>query len=128
MPLQSFVLYSAIGILAGILSGMFGIGGGLVIIPALIYVGGYSQLSATGTSLAVLLPPIGVFATMEYYRRGYVNIKAAMVIALFLLLASWLGARFTRKINEFYLRIGFGGMLTIVGLLIVISSLRKIKG
>ena len=128
MSMQSILLYCIIGVVAGVLSGLFGIGGGLVIIPALIYFAGYSQLEATGTSLAVLLPPIGVMATVEYYRRGFVNLKAALLIAVCLMLASWAGARFTRKINELYIRIGFGGMLTIVGVIIVLSSLKKMKG
>lgn len=128
MTIQSMILFVSIGITAGLLSGVFGIGGGLIIIPALIYFAGFSQFEATGTSLAVLLPPIGVMATLEYNRRGFVNIKAALIIAVCLMFASWVGARFTRKINELYIRIGFGGMLSIIGILIVVSSLRKVKG
>jgi len=128
MTIQSILLFCTIGVTAGLLSGVFGIGGGLIIIPALIYFAGFSQFEATGTSLAVLLPPIGIMASMEYYRRGFVNLKAALIIALCLMLASWVGARFTRKINEMYIRIGFGGMLSLIGIFIVISSLRKVKG
>ena len=126
MTIQSIVIYIIIGIVAGISSGVFGIGGGLIIIPALVYVAGYSQLSATGTSLAVLLPPIGIAATIEYYRRGHVNLKAAIIIALCLMLASWAGARITRKFNDLYLQLAFGIFLSTIGCYIVVSTLRKI--
>lgn len=128
MTIQQLCIYVGIGVLAGILSGLFGIGGGLVIIPSLIYFAGYSQFQATGTSLAVLLPPIGVMATLEYYKRGYVDIKAALIIAVCLMLAAWVGAKMTRKLNEQYIRLAFGGLLSAVGLLIFVTSLRKIKG
>ncbi|MBN1577959.1 MAG: sulfite exporter TauE/SafE family protein [Chitinispirillaceae bacterium] len=127
MTVQSIVLYMAIGIIAGIASGMFGIGGGFIIIPALVYAAGYSQFTATGTSLAVLLPPIGLAATIEYWRRGHVNFQAAFIIALCMLFASWAGAWFTRKLNGLHLRFGFGIFLTAVGLYIAVSTLRKIR-
>lgn len=78
MAQPSFILLFAIGLFAGVLSGMFGIGGGVVIVPALIYVAGFRQHVATGTSLAVLLPPIGIAAAFEYYRNGRVDVRAAM--------------------------------------------------
>lgn len=128
MTIQAVALYVGIGVFAGISAGLFGIGGGLVIIPALIYLAGYSQLTATGTSLAVLLPPIGLVATIEYYRRGYVNLKAAMIIAVSLMIASWFGARFTRRFNELYLRLGFGIFLASIGGYMIVSTLRKLRG
>lgn len=75
---STVMLYIAIGLVAGMLSGVFGIGGGVVIVPALIYLAGFSQHRATGTSLAVLLPPIGLAGMWEYYRHGNVNVRAAM--------------------------------------------------
>jgi hypothetical protein len=66
--------FTAIGVVGGVMGGFFGVGGGIVIVPALIYMAGFSQHQATGTSLAVLLPPIGLGAAMEYYRHGNVNV------------------------------------------------------
>ena len=128
MTPQQILLYTGIGVFAGISAGFFGIGGGLVIIPALIYFAGYSQLSATGTSLAVLLPPIGLAATYEYYRRGHVNLQAALIIAVSLMLASWFGARITRKFNELYLRLGFAIFLVSIGVYMIVSTIRKLRG
>lgn len=128
MTIQQLLLYCAIGAFAGVSSGLFGIGGGLVIIPALIYVAGYSQLAATGTSLAILLPPIGLAATMEYYRRGQVNFPAALTIAASMMLAAWAGARITRRFNEHYLRLSFGILLVSIGVYMVITTIRKLRG
>jgi uncharacterized membrane protein YfcA len=79
MPESSTLLFISIGLAAGILSGIFGIGGGVVIVPALIYLGGFTQHRTTGTSLAVLLPPIGIGAMWEYYRHDNVNVRAAII-------------------------------------------------
>jgi uncharacterized protein len=128
MSPQQILVYIGIGGFAGFSAGFFGIGGGLVILPALIYFAGYSQLTATGTSLAVLLPPIGLAATYEYYRRGHVNFKAALIIAASLMLASWFGARITRKFNELYLRLGFAVFLVSIGGYMIVSTIRKLLG
>jgi len=71
----NIILFIAIGLAAGVLSGMFGIGGGIIIVPTLIYLCGFDQLKAQGTSLAILLPPVGILAFISYYKRGQVNIK-----------------------------------------------------
>ncbi len=71
-----------IGLLGGFAAGLFGVGGGIVIVPALIYWAGFTQHKATGTSLAVLLPPIGLAAALEYYRHGNVDIRAAVILAI----------------------------------------------
>ena len=68
------ILFIAIGLMAGVLSGVFGIGGGVIIVPALMYLCGFSQLKAQGTSLAILLPPAGILAFISYYKRGQVNV------------------------------------------------------
>ena len=65
----NIILFILIGLIAGILSGFLGIGGGVIIVPALIYICGFSQLKAQGTSLAILLPPVGILAFIEYYKR-----------------------------------------------------------
>ena len=79
--MPSSVLFLVIGLVGGIASGLFGVGGGIVIVPALIYWAGFTQHMATGTSLAVLLPPIGLAATIEYYRHDNVDFGAALIIA-----------------------------------------------
>ncbi len=114
-----------IGVIAGILSGIFGIGGGVIIVPALIYILGFSQHQATGTSLAVLLPPIGLAAVLEYYRHGHVDLKAALIIALSALLGAWLGAILANKLSDAVLRLGFGIFVVTIGFYIIYGATKK---
>jgi uncharacterized membrane protein YfcA len=115
-------LFALIGLAAGLIAGFFGLGGGLIIVPALIYLAGFSQLTATGTSLAILLPPVGLAAVIEYYRRGHVNLKAAAIIAVCLFFAAWLSSHLAQKVNAVYLRLAFGVFIIVVGSYIVYTS------
>jgi uncharacterized protein len=120
------LLYVCIGIAAGILSGLFGIGGGLVIVPALMLCAGFSQLMATGTSLAVLLMPVGFAAVISYNRNGNVNIKAALIIAASLFIAAAVSSCFAQKINPSSLRIAFGIVMIIIGCYVIVTGIHRI--
>ena len=104
-----------IGLSAGVLSGLFGIGGGILIVPALMYGLGFSQKLATGTSLAILLPPVGIAAVMEYYRQGAVDMKAAMIIAVMVVVGSWFGSKFSVVIDPVTMKLLFGIFLILLG-------------
>lgn len=123
---SSSVTFIAIGLVAGLLSGVFGIGGGVVIVPALIYLAGFSQHRATGTSLAVLLPPIGFAATWEYYRHGHVNVRAAMIIAAAVFIGGWFGAVAANRTSGPYLRLAFGIFVVVLGLYLVAGASRRL--
>lgn len=82
-----------VGVIAGIASGMFGIGGGLIIVPGLVFFAKMKDLEAIGTSLAALVPPAGLLGAIEYYRNGYVNVRYALVIAACLMVGAYFGAR-----------------------------------
>lgn len=84
-----------IGLVAGVLSGMFGIGGGLIIVPALIFLMKMKEFEALGTSLAALIPPVGLLGAFEYYRNGHINVKYAVLIAGGLFVGAYFGARIT---------------------------------
>lgn len=127
MPQPPLVLLVGIGAIAGLLSGVFGIGGGVVIVPALIYLAGFNQHLATGTSLAILLPPVGAAAALEYYRHGNVNIRAAIIIALALLMTGWAGAALANRIAGPYLRLAFGLFVTVLGLSLVYGALQRLR-
>lgn len=96
-----------IGILAGVLSGLVGIGGGVLIVPALVYFIGFNQKMAQGTSLAVLLPPSGALAFWQYYRTGNVDLKMAALIFVGLLVGGGLGGRWAQQLSSTDLRKGF---------------------
>jgi uncharacterized membrane protein YfcA len=96
-----------LGILAGILAGMVGIGGGLVIVPVLVYVFHMDQHTAQGTSLAILLPPSGLFAFLIYYKAGHVDLKMAALIVVGLFLGGYFGGGWAQQISGPILRKGF---------------------
>jgi uncharacterized membrane protein YfcA len=126
MPDSSPVLLVIIGLAAGLLAGIFGIGGGVVIVPALIYLAGFTQHRATGTSLAVLLPPIGLAAMWEYYRHDNVNVPAAMVIAAAVFVGGWLGAIVANRVSGPYLRLAFGVFVVVLGVSLIIGAFRRL--
>ena len=113
-----------IGLSAGLLSGIFGIGGGILIVPALMYLLGFSQKLATGTSLAILLPPVGIAAVWEYYKHGNVDLRAALIIALMVLLGSWLGARVATQLDAKILKTLFGVFLVILGGYVIFDAFK----
>jgi uncharacterized membrane protein YfcA len=121
----SLWLYIILGLAAGTLSGFFGIGGGLIIVPALVYFAGYTQQMATGTSLAILLPPVGLAAVLVYYNNGQVNLKAAAIIAACLFLAAWASAHIASRLNQFHLRLAFGAMMIGMGIFMILNTWTK---
>jgi uncharacterized membrane protein YfcA len=126
MPDPSFSLVVLIGMAAGVLSGVFGIGGGVIIVPALVYLAGFRQHPATGTSLAVLLPPIGIGATWEYYRNGNVNLRVAMIMAVAVFAGGWVGALIANRMSGPYLRLAFGVFVVILGVSLIFGASRRL--
>lgn len=105
-----------LGTLAGIVSGLIGIGGGVLITPALIFLFKFSQHQAQGTTLALLVPPIGLLAAWTYYQQGYVDLKAAVLICLGFFLGGLLGAKFAVSVPDHILEKIFGTTLIAIGL------------
>ena len=104
-----------IGLSAGMSSGLFGIGGGVLIVPALVYLLDFPMHRAIGTSLAVLLPPIGAAAVYAYYRAGHIDWQAAVILAGTVFIGAWLGAMVATNLNENWLRNLFGVFLIALG-------------
>lgn len=105
-----------IGIAAGILAGLVGVGGGIIIVPALVYFFGMDQHTAQGTSLAVLLPPTGLFAFLRYYHSGHVDLKMATLIVVGLLIGGWVGGGWAQQISGPALRKGFAVFMAVAAL------------
>ena len=122
----TWLTFVEIGIAGGIISGLFGVGGGIVIVPALIYWAKFSQHKATGTSLAVLLPPIGLAATIEYYRHGNVDVKAAAILAVTMFFGAGLGAYAANKIAGPHLRLFFGLFVTGLGVYLIWNACKRL--
>jgi uncharacterized membrane protein YfcA len=121
-----WLVFVIIGVLGGIAAGLFGVGGGIIIVPALIYWAGFSQHLATGTSLAVLLPPIGLAAALEYYRHGNVNVRAAVILAATMFLGSWVGAFVANRMQGPHLRLLFGLFVSGLGAYLVYGACRRL--
>jgi hypothetical protein len=126
MSEPSVLLLLLIGGVSGIASGLFGIGGGVLIVPGLVYLAGFSQHRAIGTSLAVLLPPVGLAATIEYYRHGNVDLRAAMIVAAALFAGGWVGAVFGNSIGGPYLRLAFGIFVVGLGVYLVYGAFHRL--
>ena len=108
------LFYLATGAIAGVLSGIFGIGGGLVIVPALIFFAKMGQKTAVGTSLGALLLPVGALGVYAYWRAGHLDMKAALWIALGMFVGAYGGATLAQTISEGSLKRAFAVMLLIV--------------
>jgi hypothetical protein len=106
----------AIGVTAGILAGMVGVGGGIIIVPALLYFFKMDQHTAQGTSLAVLLPPTGLFAFLRYYKTGHVDVGIALVMIVGVLLGGYLGGGWAQEVSGSALRKGFAVFMFVVAL------------
>ena len=120
MNVTTIIILLIIGILAGILSGMVGVGGGIIIVPALVYILGMSQHGAQGTSLALMLPPIGILAAMNYYKAGALNIKYALIISLAFIIGGYIGS----KISITY--ISEENMKKVFGIVMLIASVKLV--
>ena len=124
--MTTLLIYMAIGLAGGITGGLFGVGGGIVIVPMLIYWAGFSQHKATGTSLAVLLPPVGLAAVLEYYRNGSVDVRAGLVIASTMFIGLWLGALVANRVKGPHLRLAFGVFVVLMGLYLIHGACRRL--
>ncbi len=122
MSTSMLLILIVIGIITGVMSGMLGIGGAIIMIPALVFFMGFSQQTAQGTSLAVMLPPIGIIATYNYYKAGQVNMKFAMILAACFLVGSYFGSRYALTLPQATLKKIFGILLLLVAAKMLLSK------
>jgi uncharacterized membrane protein YfcA len=100
MNAETIMLLVIIGFAAGILSGLVGIGGGIIIVPALIFILGFTQQQAQGTSLGLLLLPVGILAVINYYNKGYIDVKVVGVMSLAFVLGGWVGSKLALQLSQ----------------------------
>lgn len=113
---MNYMLYVALGLLAGIASGFLGIGGGTILIPAFVFLLGMTQHQAQGTTLALMVPPIGLLAAWKYYTQGNVKLSVAAFVCLGFFIGGLVGAQFVQKIPDLILKRIFSIFLMIVAL------------
>ena len=122
MNTSSPLLFVLLGLFVGVLSGLIGVGGGIVLVPILVIFFGFSQHMAQGTSTAMLLPPIGILAAWTYYKNGMVDIRAAAFICAGFVLGGLFGAKLAVALPKEVLRRVFGGVLLGVSLKMILGK------
>lgn len=121
MTVNEIIILGIVGILAGIVAGTLGVGGGIIIVPALVFILGFTQHHAQGTSLAVLLFPVGILAVINYHKEGFVNYKFAAILIIAFIIGSYFGSLIALNINDRILK-------KIFGVLMIIAALKMIFG
>jgi hypothetical protein len=117
-----WVLYLILGAIAGIAGGFFGIGGGTILIPALVYLFDLTQHQAQGTTLAIMVPPIGLLAALKYYIEGNVRLSMAIFICIGFFIGGLVGAQFAHKISDPILKKLFGFFLLAISLKMILGK------
>jgi uncharacterized membrane protein YfcA len=122
MEIHNFILLCLTGILAGVIAGGMGVGGGILIVPVLVFLFGMTQHEAQGTSLAVLLPPVSILALISYHKKGFVNYKFAAILIVTFIIGSYLGGLFAVNLPEKELKRIFGVLLLLAGIKMIFEK------
>jgi uncharacterized membrane protein YfcA len=122
MSISMLMILIGIGLITGVMAGMLGIGGAIIMIPALVFFMGFSQQMAQGTSIAVMLPPVGILAAYNYYKAGHVDIKFALILAGTFLIGSYFGSRYALTLPQAALKKIFGILLLLVAAKMLLSK------
>ena len=116
------ILLGVLGAFSGVFAGFFGIGGAVIVIPALVYLFGFNQQTAQGTSLAMLLPPIGLLAAWRYWKAGHVDLTAAVILAACFFVFAAVGAHFAVQLPQHLMKRLFGGALAAIGIFMLVTG------
>ncbi|HOI50617.1 MAG TPA: sulfite exporter TauE/SafE family protein [Prolixibacteraceae bacterium] len=122
MSITELLILVAVGLLSGVLAGLLGVGGGIIIIPALVFILGLSQHQAQGTSLAFMLPPVGILAVWNYHKAGYINWQFALVLAITFFIGAYFGSRFVMQIPDRVLKKIFGILMLFFAFKLIFSK------
>jgi uncharacterized membrane protein YfcA len=114
--MNSIYILLLVGLVAGLLSGLVGIGGGIIIVPVLVYFLNYNQQQAQGTTLFMFLLPIGILGVMNYYKAGYVEYKTALIIASTFIIGSYFGSKFAISLDQKTVKQLFGVIIVLLGI------------
>jgi uncharacterized membrane protein YfcA len=119
---MNIALYLLLGLLAGVLSGLLGIGGGIIVVPVLVLLFGFSHHLAQGTTLAMMVPPIGLLAAWAYYSEGFVDFKVAGLMCIGFFIGGFFGAKFATALPETILSRIFGVAMLIVSVKMIVGK------
>ena len=127
MTNSTLLILLSIGLGAGMLSGFVGVGGGVVIVPALVFLLGLSQHEAQGTSLFVLVMPVVFLALTNYWKTGNVNWKYGLIIAIAFIIGGFFGSKLSLKLSPQIVKLAFGLLMAYVSFQLIFSSIQEIK-
>lgn len=127
MDTQTILILVVIGILAGILSGFVGIGGGVIIVPALVYALSMTQHEAQGTSLFILLLPVGILAVNNYWRTGNINWKFGLIVAITFVIGGYIGSKIALRISPAVVKLIFGVLMAYVSFRMILSGYNSLS-
>ena len=115
MSINTIMILVIVGLLAGFISGSLGVGGGIIVVPALVFFLGFTQHQAQGISLGMMLAPIGLLAFINYYKEGYTNLKFSLLLLVAFFIGSYLGSRMAVQLPAATLKKIFGGLMLVAG-------------
>lgn len=116
MDIQMILILVAVGICAGMLSGLVGVGGGIIIVPALVFFLGFTQKMAQGTSLGILLLPVGILGVVQYYKQGYIDMRVVVIISLAFLFGSYFGSKIALSLPQETVKKIFAALMIIIAI------------
>jgi hypothetical protein len=116
MDINTILILIIIGFATGILGGMVGVGGGVILVPALVFILGFSQLDAQGTSLALIMFPVGLLAVIQYYKQGHVNFNIVFLLAIGFVIGSFLGSKISMSIPQQTVRRIFATLMLVIAI------------
>ena len=122
MAVSQIIILIVVGLAAGLLGGTLGVGGGVIVIPALILIFGFSQHSAQGTAMAFMLPPVTLLATINYWKNGYVDWKVALILSAMFFIGAYFGSMLSINLPERILKKIFGIFLVLIALRMIFSK------
>ncbi len=125
MDTQTIIILLIIGLLTGILGGLVGVGGGIILVPALVFFLGFSQLDAQGTSLALIMFPVGILGVIQYYKEGHVDFKIVILLAIGFVLGSFLGSKISLNINQQIVRKIFACLMIFIAIKMLFFDQQK---
>ncbi len=116
MDIQTILIIILVGIAAGILGGLVGVGGGIIIVPALVYFIGFSQKTAQGTSLGLIMLPVGILGVLQYYKQGHVDFKVVGILAVGFLIGSFYGSKIALSLPQETVKKIFAALMILIAI------------
>ncbi len=125
MDTQMILILLAVGLAAGMLSGLVGVGGGIIVVPCLVFFLGFSQKMAQGTSLGMLLLPVGILGAMQYYKQGFIDFKVIGIVAVAFLFGSYFGSKIALSLSQENIKKVFAAIMMLVAIKMLFFDTKK---